>query len=555
MSKGSFGLKPRPSALHHPSASNDSVATPSSVHVAPKGEISLTRDLSDLSGSYMNGNTAVRSHVKTIPINVYPSDASGSSYQRPWKQAKVLSSSRLPFHPQPPADDESSVGIRRKMSKFPLSVTVDKGEVIEVAMEHESSPTTTTKTHAAAISVEGLESAVATKGQHKRTPIILVLMDPQRKQYELMQLWMDSASDAVRDVLQAITRNLENWRQDYDGLFAVRNNHFSQLIHVLQVGKYDVVPGEVWVAKPWSMSAKATVGYASTLLNHLKQIGVLQYARASDFDSKWKQLIGRAKHGEDTVLILSKEAQKRVYVPDGILKHHHACQFLSFTPPFEGEERVDVLSGGGGGEEDAASALSDSHYGGSEASEEPLLQLPAKSPEQEDDDDAKSQAESTYSTTGTGSPMPRRKVQDPSDAMSNVSAVTRESSYQLKPRSPNAPLPHVLPSMKYHHHHPSQKDAQRGGGGIVRLLASLNCSNKAEKDPYSQQRQQKSKTYESSSSSTSAAGAVSRSSSRLTTATAPLGRTLEEDAHSQCSGAPLLFTQNDTRDWTTTVSI
>lgn len=36
---------------------------------------------------------------------------------------------------------------------------------------------------------------------------------------------------------------------------------------------------------------------------------------------------------DDAPLTLSEEALKRVYVPGGTLKHHHACQFLSFRVP------------------------------------------------------------------------------------------------------------------------------------------------------------------------------------------------------------------------------
>jgi len=618
VSKGSFGLHQRISATatkHIPNNSNDSVATPSSVHVKG-GEISLTRDLSDLSGSYMNGNTAVRGYASAsrtaVPCNVYPSDASGNSYQRPWRHAKVLS--RLPLHPQPHADDESSVGMFHRRNNKPALASknssnnnnqeeisvVDRGEeAIEVEVgltpggvavsgmssaPFKGNNTITTTTTSIDDSLIGLDSTSshhkhhAAQNPNKRTPIILILMDPQRKKYELMQLWMDAAQDTVRDVLQAVTRNLtdnSSWRQDYDGLFQVRNNHFSQLIHVLVAGKYDVVPGEVWVAKPWSMSAKATVGYASTLLNHLKQIGVLQYARASDFDSKWKQLIGRAKHnGEDTVLVLSKVAQKRVYVPEGILKHHHACQFLSFTPPFEGEDqRVDVLSGatsaGGGAagatvgvggassDEDAASALSDSHYGGSDATmEEPVLLLPTKSQDQTAEEDTKSQAESTYSTTGSGSPSPsprgRKGIHSlyDADGEDGASMVTRESSYKLKPRSPNAPLPHYLPSSSPQRLGGEPTSPQRGVG-IGRFLSALNCKgNKHERESNPRQHlQQHQKDH--------VASYVSRSNSRLTNVTTPLRRSFEdaEDMQSQCSGAPLLFTQSDTANWTTTVSM
>lgn len=38
---------------------------------------------------------------------------------------------------------------------------------------------------------------------------------------------------------------------------------------------------------------------------------------------------------EEAPLILSKKAQDRAYFPEGILNHHHAVQFITFSPPFE----------------------------------------------------------------------------------------------------------------------------------------------------------------------------------------------------------------------------
>ena len=165
--------------------------------------------------------------------------------------AQVLSSRRLPQHPQPHSDDESSVGALGRRGGGPQhhhhqnhsglsSAIVDRGEIIEVCVQTPAS--------------ELLEGGNGTPAATGRTPLILLLMDPSRKLYEVLQLWMDASQDTVRDVLQTINRSLMDnaaWKQDYDGIFQVRNNHFSQLIHVLQAGKYEVVPGEVWVGKPW----------------------------------------------------------------------------------------------------------------------------------------------------------------------------------------------------------------------------------------------------------------------------------------------------------------
>ena len=89
---------------HHHDADNrsrgsgtsaDSHATPTSVLL--RAGSPLTRDLSDLSGSYMGGNTMnYRGRTPSpsaggVPVHVYPSDQSDTSYQRPWRHGQVLS--------------------------------------------------------------------------------------------------------------------------------------------------------------------------------------------------------------------------------------------------------------------------------------------------------------------------------------------------------------------------------------------------------------------------------------------------------------------------------
>lgn len=183
------------------SSDGASAHTPSSVQV--DGDIpQLTRDLSDLSGSYvakgaMPSKSTVVSRSSTVPMD----DQSLTSHQRPWTHAKILSA-REPTHPQPPTDCDDSVGVPRK----PI-LMMENGDV-EVVEETEQ----------------------------LYSPLIVLLMDPGKKLYELMQLWVDPQNDSVRDALHAIQHSLidkKRWKQDYDGLFQVRNNHFSQVCYGL----------------------------------------------------------------------------------------------------------------------------------------------------------------------------------------------------------------------------------------------------------------------------------------------------------------------------------
>jgi hypothetical protein len=445
VSQGSLGLKPSSAKKkkNSSSAADDSIATPSSVHLnsPPNAPFSLTRELSDLSGSYYNGGTNGNRTALVVPLGITTSSG--------WRHAQVLSTNRLPQHPQPHfIDDESSYHHHSRplhKTKVQSSVLVERNEVIEVCVQ---------------------DTVVQRFVDKNRTPLILLLMDPTRKCYELLQLWMDTSTDTVRDILQTINRNLVDniaWKQDYDGLFQVRNNHFSQLIHVLPAGKYDIVPGELWVCKPWSMSSKQTVSYASTCLNHLKEIGVLQYRKCSEFGPLWKQfMVFRTSHSaqhskmDDTVLVLSKKATQRLYVPGGILKHHHACQFLSFAPPLETPEQLldpDACA------ESTASGLSDSHTEDGIHSEDDGAA---------DDDKVwvtshEEEADTTFSTTEA---TPLRPIHTSSTV---CSAKTKESAYVLRSTVQSRRSPARSPSSAaWPTDRPSRGPSWRFGGCCVR---------------------------------------------------------------------------------------
>lgn len=314
-------------------ASADSSAdTPTSVNIGAASVVS--HDLSDLSGSYLNGTNVGRASALDRTTS-YLSDQSATSYQRPWRLAKILSS-REPSHPQPPEDCNDSVGFFRERLLFG-----PQGLVEIVPRDGDSTDTGTSSNNC------------------DSQPVVILLMDPGRKVYELMQIWINMESDSVRDVLHAVQLGLSNrWRQDYDGLFQTRNNSFSQLINILNVSKYDVQPMELWVAKPWAMPSKATINYASRCVMHLRnQQIVSQVSLHEPEPGTFKP----SRKSDETILVLSKEARKRSYVPGGILKHYHAHQFLTFSPPFEPAVRVDVLSAET--TDDVSSQLSDSQVG------------------------------------------------------------------------------------------------------------------------------------------------------------------------------------------------
>ena len=155
----------------------------------------------------------------------------------------------------------------------------------------------------------------------RRSPLLIVLIDPSRRLYEIMQLWIDKENDSVRDVLQSVRQTMhEKWRHDYDGLFQIRAGRPSQLIHVLGVQQYDVQPFEIWVAKPWAMAAKVAAQNTESLVDHLRSLEVVHVTVVDNGDE---------------VVVLTQEARNRILHRETTLTHYHAKQFLSFSPPFE----------------------------------------------------------------------------------------------------------------------------------------------------------------------------------------------------------------------------
>jgi hypothetical protein len=223
------------------SAAN-SAATPSSVYMP--SSVALSRDnMSDLSG--VSGGTHRGSSSHNIPGQILDP----KSLRRPWKQAYDLSN--IP----PECNKNGALSGRtgqnancndgQNNNTDGPSIWVAQNDVVEIFENLESSL--------------GLNRLQMMGGMHKRIPIMVLLMDPSRQSYELMQIWVDPSIDSVRDMVQVLQHKLPvKWKQAYDGLFQVRGTRFTQLINIIRLVKYDIQPHEILVAKPWSMAAKVT---------------------------------------------------------------------------------------------------------------------------------------------------------------------------------------------------------------------------------------------------------------------------------------------------------
>jgi hypothetical protein len=269
-------------------------STPQSVVV---GSDSLSRDLSDLSGSYYHGvpgSGISRKDPKRINSN--DDGSSISSIHKSWRQAYVLSIASPDVelgdcNQGQPANncriflmDNSSIELVRKVSS---------------------------------------RSAITSIVETSRIPIFVLLMDTSRKLYEILRIFVDIETDSVRDVLQSLRKNLpESWKQDYDGLLQLRGGEAQQMIHCLSIQHYETQPFECWMAKPWSMSAKMANKVGLSLVDHLRKLGMLSNSKCYSED--------------ETLVVLTREAVSRIYEPFGSFDHYHAKSYVSFSPPFEG---------------------------------------------------------------------------------------------------------------------------------------------------------------------------------------------------------------------------
>ena len=208
---------------------SDDHSAPRSVYLAP--EQLIPDDVSDLSGSYVGGLSSGRS---SVPRTIYQE----ASANGPWRQAYVAS--RLP----PP---------RTTTFIFPPSMARGRS-----GLTARSNTDGSVEMISANLDGGPMELPNFQQENHNRIPVTVLLMDGSKRTYELLQIWIDRSVDSVRSVVQAIQNGIpaEKWKTAYDGVFQVRGNRFTQLIHILQLSKYDIRPNEVLIAKPSSMSSK-----------------------------------------------------------------------------------------------------------------------------------------------------------------------------------------------------------------------------------------------------------------------------------------------------------
>jgi hypothetical protein len=204
---------------------------PTSVYLAASP---LARELSDLSGSYLNGHASRGQKGASVPAQIY--DQAG--HKGTWRHGYILS------QPLPQFRAKANLPGSKDEVNSTIFVGHDDGVEIVAERQHDGSAELT---------------IVPSGSEHHRIPVVLLLMDTNRKVYELMQIWVDKSIDFVRDVVHTMQQSIpDKWKHAYDGVFQMRGNKSTQLINILSLEKYDAQPYEVWIAKPWSMTAKLT---------------------------------------------------------------------------------------------------------------------------------------------------------------------------------------------------------------------------------------------------------------------------------------------------------
>jgi hypothetical protein len=206
------------------SLGSGSQKAPTSVYLAAS---TLARELSDLSGTSRDKKGA------SVPAQIYDQAA----HKGTWRHGYILS--------QPLPQFRAKANLPGSKAEVNSTIFVGHDDGVEIVAERQHGSTELT--------------TVPSGSEHHRIPVVLLLMDTNRKVYELMQISVDKSIDFVRDIVHTMQRSIpDKWKHAYDGVFQMRGNKFTQLINILSLEKYDAQPHEVWIAKPWSMTAKLT---------------------------------------------------------------------------------------------------------------------------------------------------------------------------------------------------------------------------------------------------------------------------------------------------------
>jgi hypothetical protein len=187
----------------------------------------LVRDLSDLSGSCIGSLSVSRGQHQEVTTSIDAIDASlASSSDRPWAQAKILSS-KQPQHPQPPTDCNDSIAFVRKRLRDP-----------QVVYEAEDED-------------DACRSCASER--EDRVPVLVLLMNPATKQFELMQIWVDLAEDTVNCLMKTIRNSIINNTEETTSSVSLLTFYTCPSTKFGPMKCWSPSPPPCWVALPLLM--------------------------------------------------------------------------------------------------------------------------------------------------------------------------------------------------------------------------------------------------------------------------------------------------------------
>jgi hypothetical protein len=284
----------------------------------------VTKDKHPTSPNSSRVATAIQRHgiptTKTTEDRLSINQHKGAT----WRQSQISSPQRHVnaecfVHPQPQCDDDDGCHKRyiihpptkERTAVSSMTVVVDEhgsDTMIELIDSVSYRPFRVTSHCDDLATIEGGSTSVDAKSfpsssqwssitsipeAINRIPLAILLMDLDHIAYEIVQAWIDPRRDTGQDILLSLQSALSEhptW-PDYDGLFSVSINstterfpkfRLNELIHVVDVAKYNARPFELWVAKPSSASTAITNDFASALLSQLIASGIVDHCHTDD---------------------------------------------------------------------------------------------------------------------------------------------------------------------------------------------------------------------------------------------------------------------------------
>lgn len=158
-------------------------------------------------------------------------------------------------------------------------------------------------------------------------------------QFQRLDAWHEcnGSTDYISDN-KSTNKVKEIWKVRYDGLLQCRSlpeHKPITMINCFGLMRYEVMPYEVFLAKPKGMSAQETTSHAEVMLSQLAEKGMIR--RHFPQSSCNETTCSRGEREREVLTTLSYVARSRIipiHEENGDNPSDHA-QFLTFSPPYD----------------------------------------------------------------------------------------------------------------------------------------------------------------------------------------------------------------------------